>query len=558
MVYGTIALTIVCGLFGLIFIAMVFARLCKKATSELAFVRSGLSGERVIFQGLALCLPFVHDVMPVSLNSMKLTVSRKDKDALMSKDRIRFDATAEVFVIVEATAEGISKAARTLGSKTLDSSKFSEFIEAKVIAAFRSASAQMNFFDIHENREDLVARVNKALAEDIKNNGLRLESVSLTYFDQTKLDQYESSNLIDAYGLTVITQETENKKKERNATIQENNAIIAKDTYEAEVKIQELKAKTDKLGADTEGNIRANNAEADKKARLSEMQAQLAVEQSQKDNVQSLKLIDIEQSKKLQLEKQKSEIEINGSSIEESRSKAEALAEAAKAAEAEEVVVGARVLTQARIQAETNVIQAKAKAEVDQAHIVVAATNRKLAAEAEAEALRIETEATVESRTKLAEMEKVEGLVRAENTRLLNEAQANMTAEQCEFQMRIKFIEALPAILETMVKPMEKISDIKILQVNGGMFGTEGAGSSESNASLPDQVVNSALKYKVGNGMLQGLFGMEGANAGFFQGFDNKLNQVLGLNLNEAPVDAEHQQPGVTAGEPAPEQPATP
>lgn len=538
MLLETIALIIGCSIAAMIFMAIVLSRMCKKATSDLAYVRNGLNGERVIFKGLALVIPFVHEVMPVSLNSLKLTVSRKDKDALMSKDRIRFDATAEVFVIVEATEEGISKAARTLGNKTLDTKEFSNFIEAKVISAFRSASAQMNFFDIHENREDLVSRVNKALAEDIKNNGLMLESVSLTYFDQTKLDQYESSNLIDAYGLTVITQETENKRKERNATVQENNTVVARDTYEADVKIQELKAKTEKLAADTEGNIRANIAEANKAAKLSEMKAQLEVSQSEKENAQALKLVDINQTKSLQLEKQKSEIEINNSSIEESRSKSEALAEAAKAVEAEENVAGARIVTQAKIKSETDIITAKAQAEVDQAHVLVSANNRKLAALAEAEALKIETDATVEARTKLAQMEKLEGAIRAENTRLLNEAEAQMTEKQCEFQLRAKLIDALPSILETMVKPMEKISDIKILQVNGGMFGAEGGAGTGSDASLPDQVVNSALKYKVGNGMLQGLLGLNGKDAGFFQGLDKQISEVIGVDLNQASESA--------------------
>ena len=50
----------------LLVIGIVMARLYKRASKEIAFVRTGVGGERVVMNGGALVFPVFHETMPVS------------------------------------------------------------------------------------------------------------------------------------------------------------------------------------------------------------------------------------------------------------------------------------------------------------------------------------------------------------------------------------------------------------------------------------------------------------------------------------------------------------
>ena len=59
------------------------AKLYKKSTKEIAFVRTGFGGEKVILNGGALVLPIFQDVIPVNMNTLRLEVGRRDSEALI-------------------------------------------------------------------------------------------------------------------------------------------------------------------------------------------------------------------------------------------------------------------------------------------------------------------------------------------------------------------------------------------------------------------------------------------------------------------------------------------
>jgi len=63
----------------------------------------------------------------------------------------------------------------------------------------------------------------------------------------------------------------------------------------------------------------------------------------------------------------------------------------------------------------------------------------------------------------------------------------------------LALIKYSPEIIRERVKPMEQISDIKILPVNGlngGGHSSSAESVSGAEGSLADQVVNSALRYR--------------------------------------------------------------
>ena len=64
------------GLLTLLVIGLVIARLYKRASKEIGFVRTGFGGEKVVINGGALVLPVFHETMPVNMNTVRIAVER--------------------------------------------------------------------------------------------------------------------------------------------------------------------------------------------------------------------------------------------------------------------------------------------------------------------------------------------------------------------------------------------------------------------------------------------------------------------------------------------------
>ena len=70
--------------------------LYRRSTKEIAFVRTGFLGEKVVIDGGAFVWPIIHDITPVNMNTLQLEVVRDREDAVITKDRLRVDVEAEV------------------------------------------------------------------------------------------------------------------------------------------------------------------------------------------------------------------------------------------------------------------------------------------------------------------------------------------------------------------------------------------------------------------------------------------------------------------------------
>ena len=186
------------GLVTLLVFGIIIARLYKRASKEIAFVRTGLGGERVVMNGGALVLPIFHETMPVNMNTVRLAVERKNADALITLDRLRIDVKAEFYVRVRPDAGSIAIAAQTLGLRTMHPEALKELVEGKFVDALRSVAAGMTMNQLHEQRSDFVQKVQQVSSADLAMNGLELESVSLTGLDQTSIEHFNANNAFDA------------------------------------------------------------------------------------------------------------------------------------------------------------------------------------------------------------------------------------------------------------------------------------------------------------------------------------------------------------------------
>ena len=167
-------------LFMMITVGLIVSRMYQRASKEIAYVRTGFGGQKVIMNAGSMVLPVLHEIIPVNMNTLRLEVRRNNEQALITKDRMRVDVLAEFYVRVQPTADAIANAAQTLGQRTMRPDAVKELMEGKFVDALRSVAAEMRMEELHEQRVSFVNKVQKAVTEDLLKNGLELESVSLT------------------------------------------------------------------------------------------------------------------------------------------------------------------------------------------------------------------------------------------------------------------------------------------------------------------------------------------------------------------------------------------
>lgn len=569
---GTVAFFIVVSL---ITIGLILARLYKRATKEISYVRTGFGGQKVIMNGGALVFPILHDTIPVNMNTLRLAVSRRDDQALITRDRMRVDVVAEFYVRTQPTVEAIANAAQTLGERTMQPTTLKELVEGKFVDALRSVAAEMTMEELHEKRTDFVQKVQQAVTEDLLKNGLELETVSLTALDQTDKSFFNPNNAFDAEGLTRLTEEIERRRKIRNDIEQDTNVQIKAKMMEAEKQRLEIDRdeKYARIEQEREIEIRqaAQSAEiakeqaekkqlaeqaqiiANQEIEQSRIEKERTVRQKEIEKNRTIETQDVEKLKAIQLAEQSREIAIAEKSKEQSEAQANADKARAIAVQAEEKVKTSRETEAAERKKQIELILAKQNAEREAIKIQVAAEAEKAAAvdqaaairelaQAESDKERITAEGEAEAEKIRAAAADIRYNVDAKGQRALNEAANLLSDEQISLKVKLNLIENLDSIIRESVKPMERIEGIKIIQLAGlgGATGTtiDGKTVTAANGNLADQVVNGALKYRAQAPLLDSLLKEVGITGGDINGLTQNLKEEIVKN-----EDPSHQEP---------------
>lgn len=500
-------------------IGIIFAKLYVRATKEIAFVRTGLGGEKVVKDGGAIVLPVLHETIPVNMNTLRIEVEKTQKDALITKDRMRVDVKADFYLRVAPNREGISMAAQTLGTRTTRVEEVKKLMESKFVDVLRAVAAEMSMTEMHEQRSEFVQKVQNNVANDLEKNGLELESVSLTGFDQTDLDYFNENNAFDAEGRARLAKIIEEKRKETNDIQQDNRVQIEKRNLEAEKQSLEIKKDQEEASLQQQQVLAFKRAEQKaeiaKQAEMKEQeerQAQIAKERAvetaeiekakelearQIDKQRSLEQARIQQLKDIEVAEQDKKIAVAKKSEEESAARATA-AEAEKLrVEKEEAVVTARQIADAERRKQIEVIDATKEAEREAVSIRVQAQATKSAATDSAEAILTEAKAESEAKILAAKADEKVMAVEAEGKRALYEAENSLRNEQIELQKALAILKVLPEIVENAVKPLENIEGIKILQgYNGAVAGGNTENSAAGAQGIAEQVTKAALNYR--------------------------------------------------------------
>lgn len=512
------------GLFilGLIAVAIVVAILVwllhwlyLRSSKERSFVRTGFGGTKVVLGGGAFVLPIVHEVIPVNMNTLRLEVARGRDKALITKDRMRVDVTAEFYVRVKAEPQAVADAAQTLGTRTLEPEKLKELIEGKFVDALRTVAAEMTMEEMHEKRGEYVKRVRAAVAGDLLKNGLELEAASLTQVDQTAMEFFNPSNAFDAEGLTRLTEQIEKRKKQRNDVEQDTMIAIRNKNLEAEKLALEIERQAEyarlaqereveTARAEQRAEVARTRAEREQEAERAQIAAREAIEMArilseralEEERIvkeRELQAAEIERRKALELAEQARAIEVAKHSRAESEARAAAEQARAKAVAEEERVFTVRETEMAGRRKAIELIEAAKEAEREALRLKAAAEAEKAAAADRGAAIRAQAEADAEAEKIRALAAKIRHEVEAEGARLMNEAQNVLTPEARASALRLRLVERLEGIIRESVKPMERIEGIKILHVEGLGGGTAAA---DGGAGFADSVVNRALRFR--------------------------------------------------------------
>ncbi len=469
------AIIAVCILF---IIGIIFARLYRRASAEQAFVRTGLSGQKVVMSGGAIVMPIFHEIIPINMNTLKLEVSRSTIDSLITKDRMRVDVVVAFFVRVKPSVEGIATAAQTLGQRTLSPEDLRMLVEDKFVDALRATAAQMTMHELQDTRENFVQGVQNTVAEDLSKNGLELESVSLTNFNQTSKEHFNPNNAFDAEGLTKLTQETERRRREAEQT-----RILA------ERQIQETEI-------DREQAVRSRKVEAEREVRIKE----------------------IEQQQVTEIANQTKSIAIAAKSEQQSQAEARANLALAEAVSAQQNVETTRQTAEADRAKQVALIAAAQDAETKAVELTVRAKAEKEAAEMQAAAI-----------VELAEATRKKGLAEAEAQRALNDAINVLSDEQTSLKFKLALLQALPAVIEKSVEPMKAIDGIKIIQVDGlnrgGATGDANTGN-VGGGNLAEQALSAALSYRTQAPLIDSLLNEIGVSGGSLAALTSSLSST--------------------------------
>lgn len=530
------------GLLTLLVIGLIIARLYKRASKEIGFVRTGFGGEKVVINGGALVLPVFHETMPVNMNTVRLAVERKNADALITLDRLRIDVKAEFYVRVKPDSQSIATAAQTLGLRTMNPDALKELVEGKFVDALRSVAAGMTMAQLHEQRSEFVQKVQQVSSADLAMNGLELESVSLTGLDQTSIEHFNANNAFDAEGLTKLTEQIELRKKARNDIEQDTRVQI-------ETKNLEAQRQSFLIGRDTEFARLEQEREVEMRraAQAAEVAREQALRQQEADQakIEAKKLVDsqqieadravqearIAQQQALELARQEQQIAVQNKSREESQAKAEADAARAKAVAAEEQVVTSRETEIAERTKRIELIDAAREAERAAISVRVEAEAQKAAAADRAEAARLVAEGEAEAAKLRAEADRVRFEVEAAGQRAVNEAANLLSSDQISLQTKLALLKVLPDVIRESVKPMEAIDSIKIVQVDGltaggGAGSTPAGGVGQGDGNLADNAVAAALRYRAQAPMLDGLMKELGFSGGSLDGLVKSVADV--------------------------------
>jgi|HigsolmetaAR202D_1030399.scaffolds.fasta_scaffold13528_1 uncharacterized membrane protein YqiK len=223
----------------LAFWAMV-ARFYVKTTADRAYVRTGFGKPRVVVNGGGWVIPAFNQVTWVDLRTMDIDIERTEANALLTIDPQYADIRAIFYIKVNPIAEDIERAARTIGGGEVNTDSVKRLVESKLEGALRDVAATFTLMSLHQEREKFVERVQNLVRSDLAENGLVLESVSITALKSARQGSFGVDDVFGAQVARANAEVIQRALKQRNEIDQTTQTEIAKRNATAEQERNEI------------------------------------------------------------------------------------------------------------------------------------------------------------------------------------------------------------------------------------------------------------------------------------------------------------------------------
>lgn len=473
-----------------------------RSNREMAFVRTGFGGEKVVINSGAFVLPIIHEVIQVNLNVVRIPVSKTRQNAVISRDRMRVDVEVEFFVRVVQHPEFVSAAASALGRRTTDPEQLAELLSGKFVGVLRSAASEMTLDEMHEKREEMQKKLEERANASLAKNGLELESVAITDLNQTDLEFFNPTNRFDAEGMTELIETIETRRKLRNDVEQSSMVAIRARNLEAEKEALKLEQESESSRLDKEREIEAMRAEQKasvQKTRVAKqaeadharIETEHATREKEIKHRSTLEAAEITAHEEVEKKRISNERDIQEARIEKERELRRLEVERETVIELAEIERQIQILKKQAAEQSARTDSESARAKAVKAEEQVNTSREREIAERTASIDKLMAAKNSEVKKIGAEADKVAMAVEIEAQRLRYEAENILSDSARAGLLRAKIIERLEGIIRESAKPMEQIEGIKILHVNGiGNAGNTG------KSSPTDEVIDSILRYR--------------------------------------------------------------
>jgi flotillin len=553
-----VALATVGGVTLIISLLAMIAKFYRRCGADEALVRTGAGGNKVVIGGGIMVYPILHQLQHVSLRSVKLSVERAGRMALVTADKIKANVSTELFIKVEPLGEDVLAAARSFGERNLDEHAIGDLIEGKLTDALRSVAANKTFMALHSERKEFAEAVQAALSEELKKNGLTLENVSITAFAMIPVTELDERDVFDADGLRAITESVQANREKTNQIQREKENAIQETNVRARMRQLELDQAQAFAEAEQHRRVQEYAAEQvsetakaifiqeqsrdlagyekSKAVETARIQQEAAIAVAEADKQRREREAQISAEKALQSAEIAKRREIEAASIEKETVVQAAEIEREKTIEVARVAKVIAVVQSEEEQARAGAAKALALAQEETARQAIVTASETAHAERERQKRVIDAQAEADVRVALAkgeiaeadaralaamkEAEAIETLARADLSKKTAEAEAHRRHIEAQNAVSMKLIardlaleaiKVMPAVAHELMEPARHISEIKVLQTqspaNGSNNGAMGAVSPilktilEAGAAYPvmRELVGFANNEKLGD-----------------------------------------------------------
>lgn len=455
-------------------------RFYRKSSRDVSLIRTGFGGQRIVISGGCLALPFLHKIDEINMRTIRVEVRRTNEKSLITEDRMRVDVELEFYVRVQPSVEGVATAAQALGSKALTPDGIRNLLEGRFIDAIQSIAASSTMDSLHEKRGDFVQKISSLVHDNLGQNGVLLDSVSLTRLDQAPFAALDENNAFNAVGMRKLAEIIAVNKKKR-AEIEADADISVRQTQleatkqrltigQAEEQAQiEQRLEIDRIKATSDAEVTRAREEATAAAEAARIARERDTRMREIEKQRELRRTEIEAQLNSEVRKVDSAIALAAKHVEEAKAQAQA-----------ELARTEMILAQESVQTERERAIADRSREISMKRTFEAGEVAEASANAEANVLLRKARAEAEATRARAEAEKARLMAQSEGSKALFAAENSQSGELIRMKLEQYRLDRMPEIVAQMMKPAEKIDSIRIHQVTG--FGnTTGAGNGGGN-----------------------------------------------------------------------------